>query len=98
MSRVSLDRVVFVEPVNVPGAKADVYPTREEIVVSKERPNNRLSSKQHYILWHDDLYVYIQHPEAPDSEPEKVPMHNVLQMRETEDGVGPVAAQKKMAK
>lgn len=84
MSRILLDRVVFIEPVNVPGPEhEDQYPTREEIVVSKARPNNRLSSKQHFNIWRDDLFVYVQHPARPDSQPEVIPLTNVLQVRET---------------
>lgn len=80
--KIRLDRVVFIEPVNVPGPDHDdQYPTREEIIVSKARPNNRLSSKQHFNLWRDDQFVYLQHPDRPDSVPEVIPMANVLQAR-----------------
>lgn len=90
MSKIYLDRVVFRDPINVPGASEDVYATHERIVASKERPNNRLSSKQHFTLWHDSEFVFVQHPERPESQAEKVPMANILQMRET-----PVTVEKK---
>lgn len=77
-----LDRVEFREAINAPGRDVDQYPTREKVVVSKAAPNNRLSSKQHFNLWHDDAYVYVAHPDS-GAEAEKVPMANVLAMRES---------------
>jgi hypothetical protein len=74
--------VEFKEAINAPGREVDQYPTREKAVVSQAAPNNRLSSKQHFNLWHDDAYVYVGHPDNAGM-PEKVPMSNVLAMRET---------------
>lgn len=89
---VKLDRVEFRDAINAPGREVDQYPTREKVVVSKAAPNNRLSSKQHFNLWHDDAYVYVQHPDSGGATPEKVPMGNVLAMRE--EGAQSLAAEK----
>lgn len=83
---IKLDRVEFRDAINAPGRLVDQYPTREKVLVSKEAPNKRLSSNQHFNLWHDDEYVFVQHPENP-GQPEKVPMANVLAMRESGDDI-----------
>jgi hypothetical protein len=85
--RVALDRVEFVEPINVPaGYNKDgsvIYPTREKVLQSEIDPTNRLRSRVKYNLWLclDTGYVIVQHPESGVTE--EVPPHNVCQLRRT---------------
>ena len=79
--RIELERVELREPgINIPGEKVGLYPTRERILQSTSNPNKRLTREHHFVLWHDGEFVYVAHPERP-TEPEIVPMANVVQMR-----------------
>jgi len=84
VSQIKLDRVEFVNAINAPGKLLDQYPTRETVLVSREMPNNRLSSKQHFRLWLDEArgVIIVQHPEC-SGPPEHVPLSNVLAWRES---------------
>lgn len=83
MAQIKLSRVEFINAINSPGVKDDQYGSREHVLKSTSDPNNRLSSSKHFELWHDGEYVYVRHPNAAEGVvPEKVPMANVLQMKE----------------
>lgn len=88
MSLIKLDRVEFREGMNRPGPPGQdghvVYPGRDKVLVSVGSPNKRLTQGQHYHLWLDETrgVVIVAHPDS-GAEPEKVPMANVLQYRET---------------
>ena len=81
---IELERVVFIEKIDVPGAQIDgdwSYPTKEKILVSAANPNKRVTQSQKFLLTFKPAegVVIIEHPETHRRE--YVPISNVAQFR-----------------
>lgn len=81
---IELERVVFIEKIDVPGAKVDgdwSYPTKEKILVSPTNPNVRVTQSQKFLLTFkpNEGVVVVEHPETHRRE--YVPISNIAQFR-----------------
>jgi len=73
MSRTYIERVFFMgEGINTPGPNS----TREKKLQSIDQPSRRLLSSQHFNLWYEDGFLFVQHPTSLDVE--EVPLHQIV--------------------
>jgi predicted transcriptional regulator len=72
MARIELEHVFFAgDGIFTPGPNA----TRQKKLRNSADTDNRLRETQHFHLWFEDGFVYVQHPKTGDTE--EVPLASV---------------------